>query len=262
MSAIFETRAFVSHLLKARGKHSVHSPYVFDLLTKVLPRSIAEIGSEKIELLRKEFVLSNEMIEVVDFGAGSRMSNDRHRSLSSIAKKVAGSKKQAHALASIAKFLQPKVIIELGTSLGFTTAYIAEAAPSAKVWTMEGAPAIAALAEKNFRSLDIENIEVVTGAFSETLESVLEMAGMPDLVIMDGHHLYQPTVNYFGKISKRIKKNGVVILDDIHWSKQMEKAWDEVSLAPEVGFSIDFFDFGMLVFRTDVEKQHFVLRLP
>jgi len=72
------------------------------------------------------------------------------------------------------------------------TAYLAAGAPHANVWTIEGANAVAAVAGRNFHSLDLKNVDQVTGDFDQVLDMVLDKAGPVDLAFLDGNHRLEP----------------------------------------------------------------------
>ena len=153
------------------------------------------------------------------------------------------------------------MILELGTSLGITTSYLASANPAAQITTMEGASAVAAVAKDNFNKLGLNNIRVVEGNFDHTLTDTLTTMPVIDLAFLDGNHRYEPTVRYFRQILPHLHDHSIVILDDIHWSAEMEQAWDEVRGMEEVTLSIDLFFIGLVFFRKEQkEKQHFSIR--
>ena len=158
------------------------------------------------------------------------------------------------------KKYKPARIIELGTSLGISAAYLAKADPQTEVITIEGSPEIAKLAAENFKTLGIQNIIQRTGDFNQVLPELLndQEAG---LVFIDGNHRYEPTVRYFEWILPHTGDDSILIFDDIHWSPEMEKAWAAISAHPSVTCSIDLFFLGMIFFRSEFrEKQEFRVR--
>jgi predicted O-methyltransferase YrrM len=158
------------------------------------------------------------------------------------------------------RYYKPSTILELGTSLGITTSYLAKGNSEGRVITMEGASAIAATAKQNFQSLNLANIEVVEGNFDETLSSALQNLKV-DLAYIDGNHRYLPTIEYFHQILQHSHNTTIIILDDIHWSKEMEQAWDWVKTHQQVTLTIDLFAIGIVVLRKEIlHKQHFSVR--
>ena len=249
-------------LTASSGKgHGIHSPFVFDFITKVLNDNEQYPAYEKVELLRKELLLDNTILTVEDFGAGSSFSKSNQRTVASIAKTAAKPKKYAQLLYRIVQYYKPATILELGTSLGITTSYFALANPSAKIITMEGAEAIANAAQKNFSALELKNIELIKGNFDTTLSPVIIGLTSVDLSFIDGNHRKEPTLNYFNQLLAKTTFSTILIFDDIHWSREMEDAWEQIKNHSSVTCTIDLFFIGLVFFRTEFkEKQHFKIR--
>jgi len=171
-------------------------------------------------------------------------------------------KKYAQLLYRLVNHFQPTQILELGTSLGITTAYLAKAKTDAAVTTMEGSVAIAAIAKENFRTLSLENIDIVTGNFDETLAATIASSAQPyNFVFIDGNHRKEPTLRYFEQLLAKVDANTVFVFDDIHWSKEMEEAWEQVKQHSIVTLTIDLFFIGLVFLRKEQKaKEHFVIR--
>ena len=169
--------------------------------------------------------------------------------------------KYGFLLYRIARFFKPRTILELGTSFGITTSYLAKAAPAAKVYTLEGSPAIARIARQNFSSLSIHNITLVEGDFDNTLSPLLGRLQAVDLAFVDGNHQKIPTISYFEQLLEKKNEDSVFIFDDIYWSPGMEEAWKAIKDHAAVTLSIDLFFVGIVFFKQGFkEKQHFKIR--
>jgi predicted O-methyltransferase YrrM len=250
------------YLTALNGKgHGIHSPFVYDFVRKVLNDKRNFYAYNQVEALRRKLLQNETIIEVEDFGAGSAISKTNQRSIASITRHAAKSKKWAQLLFRIVNYYQPKHILELGTSMGISTAYMALANPQAQVVTAEGSAAIAAQAKSNFQTLQLSSIQQVTGNFDDTLPGILTAFPKLDLAFIDGNHRYEPTVRYFKQLLPNLHDSSVVIFDDIHWSADMEKAWEEVKENAAVRLSIDLFFVGLVFFSDQFKvKQHFTIR--
>lgn len=241
--------------------HGTHSPFVFEFITKVLNDKNSYPAYELVENLRKGLLADQTAIEVEDFGAGSGIDRSNKRKIASIAKNAAKPQKYGQLLYRMVKHYKSSVILELGTSLGITTSYLSLANPAAKVITMEGSASIASIAKQNFKTLKLGNTALIEGNFDETLMPLLNSISSIDLVFLDGNHRLQPTLNYFNQVLPKINNDTIVILDDIHWSAEMEEAWKQCREHESVTLSIDLFFIGILIFRKEIkEKQHFLIR--
>lgn len=256
-------KKYIHYYCKAsNGKgHGVHSPFVFEFITKVLNDNRRFAAYDQVEALRKRLLVDKTILEVEDFGAGSAISNTNRRTIARIAKHAAKSKKFSQLLFRIVHYYRPATVMELGTSLGISTAYMALANPAARVITGEGSKAIARQAIKNFRELSIQHIELVSGNFDDTLPAILKRSPAIELAFIDGNHRLEPTLRYFEQLLPNTTDHTIIILDDIHWSEGMEQAWQQVKDHPAVTLTIDLFFIGLVFFRKDFKvKQHFAIR--
>ncbi|OQP51822.1 SAM-dependent methyltransferase [Niastella yeongjuensis] len=246
--------------LNGKG-HGIHSPFVYDFVRCVLNDKRNFYAYDQVEALRQKLLHNEAMIEVEDFGAGSTISKTNQRSVAAIARHSAKSKKWAQLLFRIVNFYQPKNMLELGTSLGISTAYMSLANPKARVVTAEGSAAVAAQAQRNFQSLQLSSIQQVVGNFDDTLPDILNTMSPLDLVFIDGNHRHEPTLRYFNQILPHLNTTGVVIFDDIHWSPEMEQAWAAIKEHSAVQLSVDLFFVGLVFFNDQFKiKQHFTIR--
>jgi predicted O-methyltransferase YrrM len=246
----------------SNGKgHGMHSPFVFEFITKILNDRTAYTEYEKVEALRDQLLNDTTVLEVEDFGAGSVIDKKNKRSISSIAKNAAKPKKFGQLLFRMVKRYQPKTILELGTSLGITTSYLSLAKPDARLITMEGSKEIADVAKQNFNAIELKNVELIEGNFDNTLSSVVRGLPSVDFSFIDGNHRQEPTERYFKELLAKTNNNSILVFDDIHWSSEMEAAWETIKNNAAVTCSIDLFFIGIVFFRKEFkEKQHFVIR--
>lgn len=260
MATWFHVKEFFRYFLKSKGIYSIHSPFVFDFIRNVLHDNRTFYCYKEIETLRSTLLQSNEVIEVNDLGAGSHTATSSVRKIKMIAKNSATPPKYAQLLFRIGNYFECRRIIELGTSLGLTSLYLSSVSKEAKVSTLEGDVQLASLAEKNFQSLGRQNITLLQGPFETNLEEALKQLGKTDLVYLDGNHRREATLKYFDILLPFTHEKSVVIIGDIHWSPEMKEGWEEIISKPRVTTTLDLFFFGVVFFRQELSKQHFILR--
>lgn len=201
------------------------------------------------------------LIPITDFGAGSRVHLSRERKISAIAKSSLKPKKYSQLLFRMVNYFHPQNILELGTSLGITTSYLSSGNSNADVITMEGSPHVASIARKNFNAVQLKNISVIEGNFDDTLPGLISKLPSADFVFIDGNHRKEPTIRYFEQLLPIASGTGIFIFDDVHWSREMEEAWEIIKQHDAVTLSIDLFFIGIIFFRKEQkEKQHFTIR--
>ena len=262
-SAFQLSKKYLHYLLTAKNGrgHGVHSPFVFDFIIHVLNDKKKYDCYDSIESLRNHLLSDNTTIEVEDFGAGSATLPFKNRVVKDIASSSLKSKKYAQLLFRISKYYGAKTILELGTSFGITTCYLASANSNSKIFTFEGSKNIAKIAENNFEKLGLKNIEMMVGDFRQTIPENKEKLPVIDLLFVDGNHRKEATLEYFNFFLSKAANNSIFIFDDIHWSEGMEEAWKEIQSHEAVTLTIDLFFIGLVFFSKDfIVKQHFTIR--
>lgn len=249
-------------LTAANGKgHGVHSPFVFEFITRVLNDKRRFYAFDGIEKIRTQLLSNHSTIEIQDFGAGSRVAKTNTRKISDIAKGSLKPAKYSQLLFRMIDYYGPSQIMELGTSLGITTAYLASANTNAKVTTFEGSATIAQIARQNHGSLGLANISLLEGNFDDQLPKWLAHNKKVDFAFIDGNHAYKPTIAYFEALLDVVEDHSILVFDDIHWSREMEAAWAQISAHPRVTLSIDLFFIGIVFFRKEfAQKQQVSIR--
>ncbi|HVG13918.1 MAG TPA: class I SAM-dependent methyltransferase [Chitinophagaceae bacterium] len=256
------TQKYLKYYFSAfNGKgHGTHSPFVFDFIRNVLnPKAL--VIPKDVEDLRSDLKKNYRTIEIEDLGAGSRIHPRKSKTISQLVATAVKPKKYGQLLFRLAKHYRPETIIELGTSLGLTTAYFATACADANLVTIEGSSEVHLQAIENFKRLQLNNINALKGNFDDLLPLVLKDLATIDLAYIDGNHRYRPTINYFHQLLLKKNNNTILVFDDIHWSAEMEQAWEEIKAHPSVACTIDIFFLGFVFFRNEFKaKQHFTIR--
>ncbi len=241
--------------------HGIHSPFVFDFITRVLNDRHRYDAYARVEAIRAALVKDEGVLEVDDFGAGSVSGAKRQRRIGDITRRAVKPKKYGQLLFRMAAYYKPHYVLELGTSVGLTTAYLAMANAQSIVTTVEGSPAIAELARENFRKLDVSSIALYNRAFDESLSRIIPLHPHLDFVFIDGNHRMEPTLDYFNQLLPAMHESSVIVFDDIHWSRDMEAAWEKIRQHPQVMLTIDLFFIGLVFFRKEFKvKQDFTIR--
>jgi len=250
--------SYLRYLLRARNAHGLHSPFVYGLYNEVIRDSRHYYAYDRVESLRARMLVSEQVINVTDFGTGA--GQPAARKLSFIARRYATPQRFARLLFRLANRFRPTHILEMGTSLGITTAYLAAADSASLVVTLEGCPETAAVAAANFRLLRLPNVRPLTGEFSGTLPQALAMLPTVDFAYFDGNHRREATLAYFEACLSKATDASVFVFDDIHWSRGMEAAWETICRHPRVRTSVDLYEAGIAFLHPVQVKQHFILK--
>lgn len=252
----FQIGEYLKYFLHKVNDHSLQSPFIFDFYQQIVKNPVAI--RDEIEVLRKSLKASKELIPWEEIGAGSRISNSDFRKVSEIAKSSSTPSDFSRVLAQMIRHFEFKTVVELGTSLGLNSAYLAHEVE--RLITFEGNRNVLTHAEANFAKLNLSTkVETVFGDLDETFQSHVATWDTIDLLYLDANHRYEPTVRYFKTALEKKHSGSIFVFDDIHWSKGMRKAWDEIIAHPEVTLSIDLFEAGFVFFDPNLEKKSYTL---
>jgi predicted O-methyltransferase YrrM len=259
--------SYLKFIWNSKNEHGVHSPFVFDLVTKCFYDKKKYPEYEVLKSYRKSLLNNHTTIEVTDFGAGSRVFTSNQRKVSAIAKNAGICPKNAELLFRMVRYFQPESILEIGTSLGLATAalYLENQSRSqaTKIITLEGCPNTLNQCKSQFQSHFQNsncNIEFINTEFSSYLETATENCDWK-LILFDGNHSKKATLEYFELLLPTVSNDSVWIFDDIHWSKDMEEAWELIKNHPKVTVTLDTFQWGIVFFRSEQAKEHFTIRI-
>ena len=252
---------YLLHRLTAKTRHGLHSPFVYHLVDKVIYDFKPKKLYGEIENFRNQLLNDDKEITVTDLGAGSHVNNNQRKKVSQIAKNALKPPKMAQLLFRLAEHLHPKHIIELGTCLGITSIYLQKAAPDAKVYTMEGCPQTAGVAQEVFTKAGAKDIKLTVGNFNDTLPALINTLPQLDFVFIDGNHQKQATLDYFNWCLPRINESSMLIFDDIYWSEGMKEAWAEIKAHPDVTITVDLFWIGLVFFKKGRLKEDFKIKI-
>lgn len=251
--------SYIKFLFKSKNQHGVHSPFVYDLVTKCFYDNTEYGAYSKLIAYRNALLNSKESITMMDFGSGSRKFSSNKRPIQQIAKTSGSTLKRAKLLFRLVNYFNAEHILELGTSVGIGTVALAIANERAHVTSIEGCPEIATIAEQQLQAYQVKNVDLKTGTFSKVVLTLKQPTW--DLVFFDGHHDKEATLNYFEQLIASSHTNSIFIFDDIYWSKGMTEAWETIKKHPKVMVTIDTFYWGFVFFRTEQAKEHFAIRL-
>lgn len=243
-----------------RYGYGIHSPFVFEFVTKILRNHDEKPVYAEIEGLRKRLQSSQERVTYEDPGAGSAILPVKDRKIADIAKAASISRKYGRLIYRMVEKYAPGIILEIGTSLGISTLYLAKANEKAQVYTLEGAEPVAKIALDNFKRMNALNVQLKTGLFEDSLPETLRGLKTVDLVFFDGNHTKNATLDYFYQCIEKAGNQSIFIFDDIHWSEGIEDAWNIIKMDDRVRISIDLFRLGIVFFNRGITRQDFIIR--
>jgi predicted O-methyltransferase YrrM len=256
------TLRYFIYLLRAKNRHGIHSPFVYEFVCKVLNDKAEYIEYKMVEKQRSLLLRNPNTVEIIDFGTGKgKAGYSTHlRKVKEIAARSGIPVKYGRLLHRMVKYFKPKVLLEMGTSVGISSMYQVSAAPNSTFLALEGCASTAEFAANNLRILGASAVEFSVGNFDIVLPGLLKQTGVIDFAFIDGNHTKKGTLNYFHRLEKHAANDSVYVFHDIHWSSEMEEAWEEIKKHESVRLTIDLFFMGIVFFRRELGRQHFIIR--
>jgi predicted O-methyltransferase YrrM len=255
----YQIKSRLNFLLKSSNQHGIHSPFVYDLITKCFYDKTPFSAYHNLKALRNKLIYNQDLVKIKHYSEASKVFQSNHQKISTIVKGEGSSYKKQKQLYRITNYFKPKNVLELGTSVGLGSAAMAIASNNSIIKTVEVNKNISDIAKKVFKSYQLKNIQIDTSSFKDFFKkSNYENL---DLVYLDGTCDKESTIENFNSLLKHSHNESVFIINNIYWSKEMTEAWNIIKNQKEITVSIDTFYWGFLFFRKEQPKQHFTIRL-
>lgn len=241
-------------------EHSLHSPFLFDFYTNVLKKKFIVPELDLLRDIKGKLKHDHRIIHVTDLGGGSLSLKTPLRKIADIARVSTTPEKFSMLYAHIIQYYKCKRVLELGTSIGVNTLYLAKSHDAVQVITFEGSPEIANIAQEQFKETKCDTIRIIEGNLDQTLPAYLSAIDQIDFAFIDANHRLEPTVRYVKLLMEKIHPHSILIIDDIHYSKEMEAAWHIIQRNDLVYTTIDLYRCGLIFFNPSLTKQNVVLQ--
>ena len=259
---IFRIRSYLKYFLFARHRkgYGIHSPFVFFLVRELAGEKYPFYAFKRVDAARRMLLKNSTVIETHTLGAPS-VSNKQQKKIKQLVSEGSLPPKFGKILFRLINHFGARNILELGTGTGLSTLWLALPDSRSGVITIEGNAHLSEIAKQLFEIVEVPNIRVWKGSFAELLPEALDQLARLDFVFFDGDHRKDSVLGYFKICLKKVHNDTIFVFDDIHWSREMEEAWHIISGHPRVTVSLDFYRIGIVFFRKECTKQHYVVRL-
>jgi len=253
---------YITHFFKAgnRKGHGIHSPFVYSLVRDVIYDNSVYSDYSFFIKIRKQLYKSDLTLTVANAGANSRCFRGHERKVRDLARVSSVTPKYGKLLYRLVRYYKPATIVELGTSIGLSTLYLSKGNEKSNVITIEGNSSFCEFTRNICLENGIHNVSVIHGMFDEVLPKISTKIIDPTFVFIDGNHTYDSTLNYF-QFFASILHDGIIVLDDIRWSADMQKAWKEITQKFENQATIDLFFMGIVIRKPLITAKNYWIKL-
>ena len=251
---MYKVLSLIKFIFKSIGRKTFLSPMASKLVINCL-HSKTDMKKRKFNRIRKKLLSDTNCITVTDYGKGSKLFKNNVRQISRIARYAGIRKRKGKLLIRLMNYLKPENILEIGTSVGLGTACLALGGNNSNIITLEGCPETMNVAENLFKEFKLKNIKTDVGRFEDTLSDIICKKKF-DFIYFDGNHSKKPTIQYFEQCLSTVDDGTLFLFDDIHWSREMEEAWEYIKTHELVSGTLDLFGWGLVFFESQYIKEH------
>jgi Predicted O-methyltransferase len=207
---------------------------------------------------RLNMLADNTEINVTDFGTGK----SDIRKVKQITRKSSTDPRYGGVLQKIIDAFKVENILELGTSVGIGTMFLAKTNAKTNVTTVEGCPETYKFTKTEFDKRQIANVTFINDNFDHLFDNDTLKGQKFDLVFIDGNHTYEATIKYFDNIAKKHSgQKSIIVIDDINWSREMFDAWKEISSHIPGSLRLNLFRMGIVFSGYDLPKMEIMAEI-
>lgn len=246
--------ALLYRCIRYRKGFGVHSPFVFNLITKVIEEKCSYYSFYDIELLRKQLLFKNERITYPDRRNKGKL---RSRSIGEIVKREAIKAKHGALLFRLVNYFKSVHILQLGPTMGLSTLYLTSYSSGLHCIALEAIPEFASIARQVFDKAARNPIDLRIGSYKELLPVVLKEMNQIDFIFFNT--LYEQDYNLwlFNECVKHVHDGTVFVFEGIKESRKMREFWKDICLHPDVTVTLDLYSLGIVIFNRKLHKRDY-----
>lgn len=252
---IWRKGALLYRGLRYRRGYGVHSPFVFNLITKVIEEKCSYYSFYDIELLRRELYYREDKLPCPDRSHPGRM---KYRQIGEIVYCEAIKPSHGKLLFRLANYFKSQRILQIGPNVGISTLYLTSYAKEVRCIALENVPQFAEIARQVFERAG-KHIDLRVGSYASLLPQALRDLGEVDLVYFNTLYEQQHTEALFESCLPYVGDWTLFVFEGIKSSQRMRAFWDAVCARPEVTVTIDLYTMGIVFFNPKLHKQNYIV---
>lgn len=242
--------------IRYRKGYGVHSPFVFNLITKVIEERCSYYSFYDIELIRKQLLFRDNIITYPD---RQQKGVVRSRTVGEIVGREAIKPKHGALLFRLTNYFKSKNILQLGPSMGLSTLYLTSYATGLKCIALENIPEFASIAQIAFDKAARNPVDLRTGSYKELLPQALKDIKQLDFVFFNTLYEQQNNIWLFNECVKQVHNETIFVFEGIKASRKMREFWKEVCSYPEVTVTVDLYSMGIVFFNKKLHKRDYIV---
>ena len=215
--------------IRHRKGYGVHSPFAYNLITKVIEEKSGYYAYQSIDGL--------------------------HRTLHD---KVKSNRRKYRLLFRLVNRFKPQIIVELGSGGGDSTLYLQQGSPQAHVYCFEPDDIRRASAEQLCMHLP-GNVTFVNCPLADGIEFLSSNDIRPDFIYL---HRQSDTRQYeilLRRLGALLADNGLVVIDGIRQKKSVLREWHYFTEQEKVRTTFDLYNTGIAICNPKLDKRNYIV---
>ena len=218
--------SYLKYLWKRKSEYSIHSPFVYDFMRKVLNDS----GSNR------DYDTIYRIARLLD------KRKHIHYNL----------RKQSRLLYRMVRYFEPDSVVSFGHMSALNATAMALGHMQTKVYFEQSESFLETL-----NSMGVVNVNLIQ---PEEFDSSRFRRLNTSFVFFSRDSFEEDTWDYLVDCLNYKTADSVFVFEGIHHNRAMEDAWEEIKANEDVSVTFDLYCVGMVFFREGIEKQDFVLK--
>ncbi len=236
--------------MRFRKGFGVHSPFAFDLITKVIEEKSYFYAYHDIRTTQEDFIKHPGKAVYTD-----RKGKQHAVSYASLFKQEAISSKKGKLLFRLTNFFKPKEIVQLGTSLGFSSLYLAAYSSDIQVNAIENNESLVPYIKDVIKGND--RIVLHTGSYPTLIPEIMSKIEKVDFVFFNLEREYEVNLQLFSLCIEKAHENTVFVMNNIKKCNCTSKLWNEIIHNPKVSVTMDLYSMGIIFFNPKLHKRNY-----
>ncbi|MCC8170698.1 MAG: SAM-dependent methyltransferase [Parabacteroides sp.] len=242
--------------MRYRKGFDVHSPFVFNLITKVIEERHSYYRFDTIESERRKLLYCPDRVEYPDRRRKNRL---RTCTVAELVQCEAITRKKGMLLFRLVTYFGSRNIVQVGTEAGISTLYLTSYAAGLACVALEASPRLAGIAGKLLNKQGRNPVDIRTGDYAALLPAALGGLPQVDFVFFNTAHEGLRNSLFFREAVTYVHPGTVFVFDGISNGKEMKAFWKEVRANPAVTVSIDLDSMGLAFFDPKLYKRNYIV---
>lgn len=241
--------------MRHRGGHGIHSPFVYNLVTKVIDEKCGYYRYSDIELVRKQLLQNTTPVTYTDRRS---LNKQRTSTVSKLTKREAVNQKQGKLLFRLTNYFKPTRILQVGSGMGLSTLYMTSYDKKVNCVVLEHEAAFTPVLEWVYEKARTP-VNLYTGSYKETLMPALKELKTVDFILFDIAPESGDIEYLFRECLKCAHEKTVFVCVGINRSRVMSCFWKEICANSDMTVTIDLYSLGIILLEKKLHKRNYIV---